>query len=1633
MTVFRRNAFLDPAASAGLPSDGSITQVLFVDARAPDAAALLDATQPGQAAFLIDAGLDGLKQAAHILSLHDLGDLSAVDLIGHGGAGGLSLGAASLDDAALSDRAADLALIGQSLSSHGDLSLYATAGVGHAGTGLEFVADLTLATTPHAAPAATPDLSPSHDEHVESAAISHPFETDTMAGGSTPQSVATAGDPDVFILSTDNDDRNALQSVSDTGSYPDNGVTTFFSGQSEEPSALNNANAERVALDPLNNDYVIEGNTNGKNEIVLGSLSGLNTSSTESLTAIYSDSAPNQMNLDGSTQPGDIEALALDPVNREVYFTEGDQFKEVGYGGGAATVLGTATYAADSPNYLIGMALDTTDHTAYFDATHEVVTTVRTPGGGFKTKKGGTTHLSGTNGIYTTTVKNALWKAPNILASGQSLTQLPLNGLPGKIQDIAIDPTHHYLYITTQSASGSAAGIYQYALTNNGGGSVTTVYQQTGAIPGLLGNIVVDANGQYYVTVEDGSNPGAVYVGSTSGGAPHLLYTVPTTVNDGGASTTEPSDVAVDLAPTLSLPAATTTQPIQGGSAVQVLAGLVTAADPDGAGDLAGATVSIGSGFKSGDALAATVTGAITASYNSTTGVLTLTGAGSYAQYDQVLESVTYQDGATESAAHPTRVVDFTITDGLVSSTTETINLTLDHAPVAYPVSNTAVVGGGAVTGNVLTTATDPDGDALSLASGADLTGQYGSLTLNSNGTYSYTPDASITAPTGSHPADVFNYTATDGHGATATSTLTFTLDRAPVVQNLSLTVTAGATGSADAAHGLLSTAAASDPDGDGLTITAIDGVGAYVGQTESGSNGTVTVNADGSYSFTAAADPSGPTGSPVTELATFTVSDGHGGFTTADLTVTIDRAPAGVSQTPAVDDGAPFGGNALTGASDPDTSSTTFSVTQVTPAGGMTSAVAANGTTTVSGTYGDLVIGANGAYTYTDGATPGEQSALAGVTGSHPVDSFTVTLADTNGPATGTETLSFTIDRAPVLAAGATVDYTEGATAAATDGGLTVSDADGDAIASAAVSIVGGFVSGDVLSAVGAAGYGIDASYDAATGVLSLSNATTAAAYQSVLDGVAFSTVSETVAAHEAAAGADETRTLDYTASDGTLGSVVATSTVDVGIVIADTAAHIASALDTLNGDASITAIQVTDGAALTITVAQFTGDGAALGLVTGESGIVVADTAADISAGLDALNTGASLTDIQITDGQPLTISYAQYLNDTTALGLIAGAHQVDVSDITGRSYDAEDVSYDASGNVTSKTYFGLSGGDHKIEDFNVSTGQVTEQIFYNAQDVVLADWTFAYSQDGSYVLTGDDFSPARAYGSVAQSYDSSGVLTSAVYSDYKNEPYSTITVDYAANGEQTSATYSGYAANAPYQTAVRAYDSSGVLTSITYTGFSHEAYTELAANYNTDGTLKNEVFSGFTGAYASVTETFDTQGRHLTYVYENTSSQVVEDVSVAYNNDGSYTLTGSNITGQSYTGFLSDYSSKGELISKAVYEASGGEHDIGYAAGASFATDGSTQVVSLVDGDVVSIGAGLGHVRISGYSPAGDNETFDVSTAVFTDFDELLAHAHASGANTVVDAGASGLIEFTGVTLAQLTQHGSDFHFP
>ena len=181
--------------------------------------------------------------------------------------------------------------------------------------------------------------------------------------------------------------------------------------------------------------------------------------------------------------------------------------------------------------------------------------------------------------------------------------------------------------------------------------------------------------------------------------------------------------------------------------------------------------------------------------------------------------------------------------------------------------------------------------------------------------------------------------------------------------------------------------------------------------------------------------------------------------------------------------------------------------------------------------TNGTLTLNADGSFTYTP--SPGFEGPA----------SFTYHANDgsaDSSPATVAITITHA-NEAPVLTAGATLNFSEGDPATVIDATVTVNDVDSVNLTGATVQITGNYQTGaDVLSFVNTPP--ISGSFDVPSGTLTLSGTDTLANYQSALRNVLYLNNSNnpTTAA----------RTVNWIGNDGTDPSLPVTSTVTVAAV---------------------------------------------------------------------------------------------------------------------------------------------------------------------------------------------------------------------------------------------------------------------------------------------------------------------------------------------------------------------------------------------------------------------------------------------------------------------------------------------------
>ena len=295
----------------------------------------------------------------------------------------------------------------------------------------------------------------------------------------------------------------------------------------------------------------------------------------------------------------------------------------------------------------------------------------------------------------------------------------------------------------------------------------------------------------------------------------------------------------------------------------------------------------------------------------------------------------------------------YTITDSASRTSTATVQLT-----VSRPAAPTAVDDAGSTSFETALDVAAPGVLSNDTGTGITVTAHtgaaHGAVAIGADGSYTYTPASGFAG------TDSFTYTITDVVGQTATATvhLMVAAPGAPVAQDDS--------GSTDYGVGLVVPAPGvlANDTGTGITVTAHTAA----------AHGSVSIAADGAYSYTPAAGFAG------TDAFTYTITDAAAQTSTATVHLTVAKPAAPVAND--------------------DTGTTPFGTALVTAKPGVLSNDTGTGITVTAHTaaaHGSVSIAADGSYTYTPATN---------FTGT---DSFTYTITDVVGQ-TATATVHLTV-----------------------------------------------------------------------------------------------------------------------------------------------------------------------------------------------------------------------------------------------------------------------------------------------------------------------------------------------------------------------------------------------------------------------------------------------------------------------------------------------------------------------------------------------------------------------------------------------------------------------------------------------
>ncbi|MGD0189670.1 MAG: hypothetical protein ABSD74_02895 [Rhizomicrobium sp.] len=537
----------------------------------------------------------------------------------------------------------------------------------------------------------------------------------------------------------------------------------------------------------------------------------------------------------------------------------------------------------------------------------------------------------------------------------------------------------------------------------------------------------------------------------------------------------------------------------------------------------------------------------------------------------------------------------------------------------------------------------------------------------------------------------------------------------------------------------------------------------------------------------------------------------------------------------------------------------------------------------------------------------------------------------------------------------------------------------------------------------------------------------------------------------------------------------------------IQDTALNIAAYLNSLQADAQITSVVVSNNVALTLTAAQIANDAGILAEVSNRDGAAVSfnvvDTAADISTYLNQLAANAKIATITVSDNNSVTLSVAQMSSDAAALGKLVNQN--------GNPYTLNVL--DTAANLSGTEFDALNANTHVtsivISDNNAITLTMSE---YDNDTRALGELSNANGQpyqidiiDTGAHLSGTVLGILNGNSHVASITISDNGFIGLSVSQMENDtralgelhnangsPYSMIITDTAANisaaiaqlGQQGHVGYIDVSDN-------------GVVTS-TYALYLQ--YNNIF--HDIQGTHYLDITNVTGQQYTSFTETVN-GNEQVTLADYYSGANLVEQISYTYNQDGSYIANGSDIVGKPYTSFTWDFNAAHQITNAEYFLANGSEYEnvaytynqdgttselitglsginqetvlldqhgnlenefifytnntetvYFYENGQTFTSSGETtglKITAGTTGHTFNFNGDYGMIYISNFSAASDTINWDHND--FANIAAVEAHARQDGAgDTLVTLDNNDVIQFTGVSLAQFEAYAQDWHF-
>jgi lipopolysaccharide export system protein LptA len=1289
-------------------------QIVFIDSRVPDIQDLIDGVQPGDQVFVLDPDRDGVQQIADILAANDFHDLSAISIVSHGLAGEVMLGATTLSEANLASHARALAEIGASLVQGGEIQLFG-CDVALGTAGQQFINDLSTFTGGAHIEAATHivgSTSQGGSWLLDASSANGASAGVTAANPFTSQALADfqgqlAGAADGQLWFVTNLANGGSGGTSDTrfGFVNQDGTSLTTEVSDSAGTPLGGTPAD-VVIDPAAGLYFMSTNSGPVDFNYGGNLLAGSLYSTAAPTTVFSINSGHSV-VSGHTQGLYGEQLAIDTANHIVYLGVGGS-NEPNNEGILKFTYNPITGSLTNNGFLItasqtgingpagifdvrDMVLDTANHEIYF------VSLIPSSS-------------IGQNQIYAVDVNNPT-TATTLFA--QSL--FPTNFSNGYIVAMTVDAAHGELYFATESQSPNPSStlnaIWEVSVT--GGTPVRVANYPTGTFPT---DLAFDPTSRQLIVSNDASNGKDILFLQLDSTGRTVTGTSSVSLGFTDTSHAFAGGLAFDAMPTLAT--LTSSAGYTENASASTLSPSLTVTDPDSA--LRSATVAIIGGTFSGDGdqlSAATAGTSITASYNSSTETLTLSGQDTAAHYQQVLRSVAFSSGSdnpTNFGSSTTRTLSWVVNDGLQSISLAGVTTTITLAGVNDPPTLSSVAASasyteGAAATTLSSAASVSDPDSLNLAS-ATVSITAGKFTNDGDVLAASTAGTSITASYNSTTETlVLSGSDTLAHYRTVLDRVTFsTASDNP-------------------------TNFASNPTRT-LTWVLNDGSGSSNSSTVQTTTLTLTNVNDAPTLSNVASSVAFTEGQAVTLSSAVSVSD-LDNLNLAGATVSIS--------------GGTFAG-------DGDLLTTSTTGTHITASyNSTTETLTLTGSDTLANYQAVL-----DRVSFSSGSNPDDY-------GSQHTRTITWVLNDGSGSSNlstaTTTTVSITpINDPPVLSSvAATASFTQNGAATTLAPALSASDADNLNLANATVRITAGTFAndGDVLTA-STAGTSISVSYNSTTETLLLTGSDTLAHYQTVLDRVTFSSAGS----NPTNSGANPTRTVTWQLNDGSASnntSSVATTTISIASVnAAPTLSNVATSASFTEEGAATTlspSVTVSDPdnptlASATVHIAggTFANDGDVLATDTSGTAITASyntstetltltgsDTLADYRTVLDRI-TFAAAGDNPTNFGSNPTRTITWVLNDGSASNSLSTAQTTTVSitnvnDPPTLSSVATTASYTEGAAATT-----LSGSASVSDPDNINLASATVSIAggrFTGDGDILATTTTGTSITASY----------------------------------------------------------------------------------------------------------------------------------------------------------------------------------------------------------------------------------------------------------------------------------------------------------